>query len=145
MNSVPLTRFDNLVVVLDPRAPDGGSSVALASSLVGDEGLLHLAVPVNGPDAWPFVAFAESEGVGINEAARRFLAQVAMRLDRPRVELEAIDGTELVADLALLVAARGADAVVIPSDMAASILATKRSWGAAPFPVVVAPAAPAAA
>lgn len=139
------TTFARLLVLLDPTTPSGDAGAALASSLAGADGAIHLAVASSGPEAWPFAAFGEAEYVSPTHAARRYLDQVSGRIAHTPASVTTIDGIDLTADLAWLVARLGADALVVPAGLAARTLATKRSWGAIPCPVIVAPALPVAA
>lgn len=139
------TTFTSLVVLLDPTTPAGESGAALASSLVGPGGALHLVVATSGPEAWPFVAFGDSEVVSAAHAARTYLAQVAGRVGHEPMTMTSIDGDDVTGDLSSLVSRVRADAIVVPSAFAARTLATKRRWGAIPCPVIVAPSQPAAA
>lgn len=137
--------FERMVVLLDPSSPDGESGAGLARSLVGRDGHVVLVASMTGPEAWALQAYADAEGVSVKEAASVYLAQVEERLGHGRVTATIVDGGDLAADLSWLAVEADADAVVVPAGMAARTIATKRSWAALPFPMLVTPRRPVAA
>ncbi|MDH3605962.1 MAG: hypothetical protein OER12_03090 [Acidimicrobiia bacterium] len=138
-------RFDRAVVLLDSSSSDGDDGASLAASLLGADGHLTLAVSLSGPEAWGVSAFADSEALSISDAATVYLKQVTERLDHPQISTTMVDGAELTAELIAMVEESDADVLVLPAPWAVRIMATKRSWAALSFPVVVVPARPSAA
>lgn len=143
--SVADLAFDRLLVVLDPSSKDGERGAELASTLIGDDGYLQLAVAMSGPEAWALQAFAESENISTKEAASIYLHQATERLGSSRVATTTLDGADLATELVRAAEAAGAGAVVLPAIVAARVMASKRSWADVPFPIVVVPRPPEAA
>lgn len=143
--SVADPAFDRLLVVLDPSSKDGERGAELASTLIGDDGYLELAVAMSGPEAWALEAFAESEAISTKEAAGIYLDQAAERLGGIRVDTTTIEGADLASELVRAAEAADASVVVLPAIMAARVMASKQSWADVPFPIIVVPRTTAAA
>lgn len=140
----PNTNFERLVVLVDPSTPDGELGADLAQSLIAPDGRFHVAVALSSTSAWAFEAFADSERVSVNQAVGSYVTRVSDRLGRDRTTATFLSGEDIVFEVSALVQEVGANAVVVPATLAAQVLATKRSWAALPFPVIVAPGARAA-
>lgn len=134
-----------MLVLMDPSSLQGDSGAALASSLVGPDGHLCLAVEVSGPSAHALRAFADSEEISVRDAAMIYLGQAGMRLGHDRVAPLLLDGVDLASELRWLAAECEVDAVVVPAVRAAAAIASKKAWASLPFPLLVAPGIPRAA
>ncbi len=139
------SQMKRLLVLMDPSSQQGDSGAALASSLLGTDGHLCLAVEVMGPAAHALRAFADSEEISVRDAAMIYLGQAGMRLGHDRVSALLLDGDDLAAELPAVAAECEVDAVVIPAARAAAAIATKGAWASLPFPLLIAPGVPRAA
>ena len=128
-------RFDRVVVLLDSSSPTGDAGVGFASSLLGSDGYMTLAVSTSGPEASGLREFATAEEVAISEAADIYLEQVAERLGPYRVNTASLDGADLAGALKAVVQESSADVAVVPASLAARAL----EGGSLSFPILVVP------
>jgi hypothetical protein len=102
------------VVLVDPTAPDGESSLA---ALLEDDTHVLVVVLLSGRASNALHEYAHHEQTSVSAAAWTYLEQVAMRIDRPGriVGTIAATGPDAATELALVAAEHDVGRVVLPT------------------------------
>jgi hypothetical protein len=108
------TQSPTTVVLVDPTAPDGETSLG---ALHDDDSHVLIVVLLSGRASNALHQYAHHENTSVSAAAWTYLEQVAMRVDRPDriVGTIAAPGPDAASELAAVVAEHDVDRVVLPT------------------------------
>jgi hypothetical protein len=108
------THQSSTVVLVDPTAPDGESSL---DALRDDDTHVLVVVLLSGRASNALHEYAHHEHTSVSAAAWTYLEQVAMRIARPdrTVGTIAATGPDAATELAVVVAEHVVDRVVLPT------------------------------
>lgn len=127
------------VVLVDPTAPDGETSLA---ELTRDDRYVLVVTLLTGRASFALREFAQHEACSITEAGWTYLDQVAERIALPNrtVGTIAATGPDTARELAAIVVEHDADRVVFPSSIARYDRSAPRRLAQAVPVEIVAPA-----